>query len=425
MLEPSSCLVRLTHAASGIQINANTKAPQMPPPLWSTFFGNYSSAAELSQPYFRRKITNLFELPEPRPSRLGEPAGTMPTTKGIDCQTSMLHQQAPGNTTLVDGIYGWAAPRPTVMSQPQEVPGGGGVNNGHLSTPSVAPQVVPDTDMRPRDALPQADPIDDGATVLRDRRLAEYEARLKHSQARPTATTEIGDERSDLMVTTGGGILSGARHGHLLHPICASRLADNVTDSPRARHQQRTQKLNGTSTRSMDAIYGNVHYRERGMEQEGPVPSRQFAPRLRYQASMEIPDDASKEDAQNLELMPLARGMGTQAQPPHYGEIDHHGERRSRRDWYQMLYRAPQECEPHVAQYEAPRHLEGAYVPTRAKPVAHLAKMQDFQGEENNKFDSFFDHVEELADFYRWDEREMVRQARAHIRGTALAYELI
>ena len=87
-----------------------------------------------------------------------------------------------------------------------------------------------------------------------------------------------------------------------------------------------------------------------------------------------------------------------------------------------MLYRAPRECEPPVARYEAPQHFDGAYVPARANPVAHLAKMQDFQGEGSDRLDSFFDHVEELVDFYRWDKREMCQQARAHLRGTALAY---
>ena len=52
----------------------------------------------------------------------------------------------------------------------------------------------------------------------------------------------------------------------------------------------------------------------------------------------------------------------------------------------------------------------------------HLAKMQDFQGEGSDRLDLFFDHVEELADFYRWDGRETCRQARAHLKGTALAY---
>ena len=106
-----------------------------------------------------------------------------------------------------------------------------------------APQVVPDTDMRLRDTRPRTAPANDGATALRDRRLAEYEVRLNHSQARPAAATDIGYERSDPVAATGGGILRGAGHGHLLHPQCASRpsrLAANITDSPWTRHQQRT-----------------------------------------------------------------------------------------------------------------------------------------------------------------------------------------
>ncbi len=44
-LQPSTCLVHVTHTASGIQTNANTSAPQVPPALGPTFFGNYSSEA--------------------------------------------------------------------------------------------------------------------------------------------------------------------------------------------------------------------------------------------------------------------------------------------------------------------------------------------------------------------------------------------
>ncbi len=73
-----------------------------------------------------------------------------------------------------------------------------------------------------------------------------------------------------------------------------------------------------------------------------------------------------------------------------------------------------------MARYEAPRHFDGAYVPACANPVAHLAKMQDFQGEGSDRLDSF-DHVEELADFCRWDEWETCCQAWAHLRDTALA----
>ncbi len=154
MLEPSSCLVQVTHAASGIQTNANTMAPQVPPALRPTFFGNYSSEAGLSQPYFRWEVTNLFGLPKPRPSRLGEPAGTMPTTTAIDYQTPEFHQQALGNATLSDGVYGLAAPRPTVISELQEMPRGATTATRQPPSMTEALQVVPDTD------------LDNGPTVL-------------------------------------------------------------------------------------------------------------------------------------------------------------------------------------------------------------------------------------------------------------------
>ncbi len=47
----------------------------------------------------------------------------------------------------------------------------------------------------------------------------------------------------------------------------------------------------------------------------------------------------------------------------------------------------------------------------RLNPVMHLAKMQDFQGEGSDPLDAFFDHVEELVDFYCWDKRETYHQA--------------
>ncbi len=34
----------------------------------------------------------------------------------------------------------------------------------------------------------------------------------------------------------------------------------------------------------------------------------------------------------------------------------------------------------------------------------------------------FTDHIDELSLFYHWDKQETCRQARAHLRGTALAY---
>ncbi len=87
-----------------------------------------------------------------------------------------------------------------------------------------------------------------------------------------------------------------------------------------------------------------------------------------------------------------------------------------------MPCQATREGVPHEDRYVSPQPAHDAWVPPRPSPVAHLAKMQDFQGEGRDRVDVFFDHVEELADFYHWDGRETCRQARAHLRGTALAY---
>ncbi len=214
-------MVYTTHTASGIQTNASTTAPQVPPALRPMYFGNYSSEAGLSQPYFRRDITNLFGLPEPRPSQHGESIGTMPVATANDYQTPVLQQQTPGDPSLLDGVRELMAPRPTATREPIEVQREPIMAARQLPDTIGAPQVVPDTDMHLGDVRSRTAPVNDGATALRDRRLAEYEARLNNSQARPTATTEIGDERSDPMAATGSGILRGAGHGYLLQPpVC-------------------------------------------------------------------------------------------------------------------------------------------------------------------------------------------------------------
>ena len=48
--------------------------------------------------------------------------------------------------------------------------------------------------------------------------------------------------------------------------------------------------------------------------------------------------------------------------------------------------------------------------------------MQDLQGDGSVALDMFSDQVDELSRFYHLDEQETCRQARAHLRGAALAY---
>ncbi len=118
----------------------------------------------------------------------------------------------------------------------------------------------------------------------------------------------------------------------------------------------------------------------------------------------------------------LPQGIRPQPRPHQYVEPTRSGERLSHRDQYELPHLANHEDVPYEGRYAAPQRAHDAWVPHHPGTLAHLAKMQDFQGELSDRLDSFFDHVEELADFYRWDGRETSRQARAHLRGTALAY---
>ncbi len=54
-------------------------------------------------------------------------------------------------------------------------------------------------------------PTDDGATALRDRRIAEYEARLQESWARASAAYDAGYVSPEPTAATGAGLLQGSR----------------------------------------------------------------------------------------------------------------------------------------------------------------------------------------------------------------------
>ncbi len=68
----------------------------------------------------------------------------------------MLHQQAAGNVTLLDGVREMRAFRPTVTCELLEVPRGPTMATRQLQDTTGAPQVVPDIDMRPRDTRPRS-----------------------------------------------------------------------------------------------------------------------------------------------------------------------------------------------------------------------------------------------------------------------------
>ncbi len=77
---------------------------------------------------------------------------------------------------------------------------------------------------------------------------------------------------------------------------------------------------------------------------------------------------------------------------------------------------------PRQEKFGVPQQTVVDWGPARPYPQVRLAQMQDLQGDESVMLDMFSDQVDELSRFYHWDEQETGRQARAHLRGTALAY---
>ncbi len=94
----------------------------------------------------------------------------------------------------------------------------------------------------------------------------------------------------------------------------------------------------------------------------------------------------------------------------------------SRHDWYTLNNWPTPAPLPRHRELGIPKPPVVDRGPVRPYPQVHLAQMQDFQGDGSVTLDMFSDQVDELSRFYNWDEQETCRQARAHLRGTALAY---
>ena len=166
-----------------------------------------------------------------------------------------------------------------------------------LRDPPEAPRIVPNVDTRPRQPSARTAPTDDGATALRDRRIAQYEARLQNSQARASAAYDAGCRDPEPTAATGAGLLRGASHGYLLHPDQVSRpsqLAADTTDGPWARHQQRAHRLTPSQPRPASATQCGAH--ERVVETIGARMHQLPAPPPVDLGPMEMPDSPSAEE---------------------------------------------------------------------------------------------------------------------------------
>ncbi len=159
------------------------------------------------------------------------------------------------------------------------------------------PQVVSRTDVRPRQHAMRMVPKDDGATALRDRCIAEYEARLRNSQAQAPVAPDAGYDDPDLVTPMGAGLLRGAGHGYLLHPDRVSRpsrLAADTMDCPWDHQQQRAHKLTHSQPQMTSATRYGVH--NWVVEPLGAGIAQQLAAQLIPQGSMEMPDSPSMEE---------------------------------------------------------------------------------------------------------------------------------
>ncbi len=232
--------------------------------------------------------------------------------------------------------------------------------------------------------------------ALRDRR-QNYEARLKQEvpvSPVPTAVVSASAPRS-------------TEHGQMAHPGAdsASNPLRVEAVNPWTHHQERTHRLSACPEQpSVGGQYigGSV-----------PCISAQSVPR--YDKTS---DDDNYQPAFHAQSYLATHEPGL----AHPDLIRGYQDRPSHRDGF--------EASNQPAPAPLPRHRELGVTqqpfvdrgPVRPYPQVRLAQMQDFQDDRSVTLDMFSDQVDDLSRCYYWDEQETCRQARAHLRGTALAY---
>ncbi len=257
-------------------------------------------------------------------------------------------------------------------------------------------------------------------TTLRDKRLAEYEPRLNRQSNKGAGvskqvnkadgTTIIGGPDADYSYDTRRSVSAQPmiRDGRTRATVL------DQDDGSWARHQLHVKQL----TNNVNQHFEKERDQEKGPAQTGPYVSAPVGAheRLEYPAQT-IYDARMAEDSADDECQP-----GFPVRQWLHPIPTLRGERMSHRDRYEGLGQRNPEFLPQPAGNCAPLEPVNKVMPNLSIPVARLAKMDVFEGEGNDQLDTFFDQVEEFAAFFYWDERETCRQARAHLRGTALAY---
>ncbi len=250
---------------TGAYFFPNDRATLLPPPLRPNYLGDYGRMHSGYVPPLARDTSDLFGLMAPayRPPLTGEPQGSLLDGVVARQRLDMSESQSVAVTTA-EKQHPQVPNGLSVEREPQEETGVPFEIGRWLQDLVEAPQTVPNIDVRPRQIADRKAPTDDGTTALRDRRIAEYEARLQNSRARSSAAYDAGYVGPEPTTATGTGLLRGAGHGYLLHPDRVrqpSRLAADTTDSPWARHQQRASSLTPSQPRPASATRYGAHER--------------------------------------------------------------------------------------------------------------------------------------------------------------------
>ena len=234
-------------------------------------------------------------------------------------------------------------------------------------------------------------------TALRDRRLANYEARLKQEgpvSLVPTAVVSASAPRN-------------AEHGQMVHAGAdgvSNSLQVGEAVSPWTHHQERAHR----SARLGQPSAGGQYIGE-GI----PCITARSVPHY---------DETSDDDNYQPGFHPHPY-LGThEPDLAHPDVIRGYQEWPSRRDWYRATNRPVPTPLPRHREFGIPQPTAVDRGPVRPYPQVRLAQMQDFQGDGSVTLDMFSDQVYELSQFYHWDGQETCRHTRAHLRGTALAY---
>ncbi len=266
------------------------------------------------------------------------------------------------------------------------------------TVPVGVSSTVPTAAVCTRSALASRVDKSGSETALRDQRLANYEARLSQEGLVSPVPNAMA----------GASIPCGAGHSQVTQPRAndtCNPLQMGESVSLWTRHKERAHNLSAYG----EQLPVESHYVGEGI----PRINARSVPRCE-----ETSDDDNYQPGFRAQSHYRACELGL-AHPDVPRGCQ---ERLSRRDWYETSARPAPAPLRRQEEFGVPRQPLVDWGPARPYPQVCLAQMQDFQGDGSVTLNMFSNQVDELSRFYHWDEQETCHQARAHLRGTVLAY---